>query len=151
MEIEIRLPRSRWAPGTLTLRGATVQLVCPCLGRADTAAAIQAANPTRDMTRRNGDTPTGRYLAKLDGVKAPPRSYGPHPVIRLYPKAGAAAEAAANGRDGLLIHGGAPAADGVSLRPTFGCIRVADYDQERLVAAIQWEGNHLFTVTVEEF
>ena len=58
--------------------------------------------------------------------------FGPHGKVVLDPEGGPALEAKRNGRYGLLIHGGrlSPAQ---RLRPTYGCLRVADADMARLV------------------
>jgi hypothetical protein len=151
MRILIRLPKDRRRVGRLTLEGAAAGFSCPCLGRADQIRAEAAMNPTRDPLRKFGDTPAGTYAGAIGPTWADKeRSYGPHPVIRLEPTGGPAAQAKANGRDGLLIHGGAPAMDGQSLRPTNGCVRVSNSDQAAIVAALRAAGAHSFPVEIVE-
>lgn len=148
MTIRIQFSRNRWERGFLTVAG--TQFGCPCLGRADQAAAAKVGNPFRNPLRRNGDTPTGTYRAWVGKVLRSERSYGPHPVIRLDPIGGDALEAKRNGRAGLLIHGGDPAADGRSLRPTHGCVRVSNFHQKALLDALAGSGEEFHLVVIEE-
>lgn len=102
MTIRIQFSRNRLERGFLAVAG--TDFGCPCLGRADQEAAKKVGNPSRNPLRRNGDTPTGTYRAWIGRViLLSPRSYGPHPVIRLDPISGDALEAKRNGRSGLLI------------------------------------------------
>lgn len=138
MVIQVRLPRDRRQLGTLTLLDADGEIVfgpVPCLGKADNVVAARALNPRRDPLRAMGDTPTGSYRAMLAGPLSGAHMFGPHRVVRLEPTAGAALVAHQNGRRGLLIHGGAPGAGG-ALRPTYGCIRLADAHQSELVGTL---------------
>ena len=109
-------------------------------GRSDNRAAGAHGNPTRDPVRPFGDTPTGSYavpraVATGPGTAYVPRSYGPNGALVLKPTGGQAAQAAANGRVGLLIHGGDPGTAG-RLRATHGCIRLSNADMAALMAAI---------------
>lgn len=140
MSLRATLPPDRAQAGTLrVLDGHDVRLECPCLGKSDNAAAAKAGNPTRDPLRKMGDLPTGAYRARpglsLARDAASTRSYGPHPVIALEPLAGDALRAKQNGRSGLLIHGGALGPNG-KLRPTLGCLRLSNDDQESLVVLL---------------
>ena len=112
----------------------------PCYCKADNAEAAKKGNPTRNPELRFGDTPTGTY----NGFIAPPaagadekhvRMFGPSQVIALDPVAGQALRAKQNGRTGILIHGGALSAAG-KLRPTFGCVRLANEHQAALLKAL---------------
>ena len=134
-QLTATVPRNRLLYGTLDVGG---QSQFRCLARSDAIAAAQAGNPKRDPLKRDGDLPYGEYNCTLGAVETPLRSYGPHPVIHLSPTGGDALVAAKNGRRGFLLHSGALADDGVSLRPTHGCLRVADNDQSLLIALIDW-------------
>ena len=121
-----RLPADRREPGTLEALGAAGIEAGPwrCYGKADTQAAAEHGNLSRDPTRPFGDHPCGMYrLAAVHTFGEPSRTYGPA-WISLEPLSGDAGQARINGRYGLLIHGGA-LRDGL-LRPTHGCLRVDD-------------------------
>lgn len=139
--LRARLPHNRRQAGTLELLDQSGQVLhrCPCLGLADQLAAAGAGNPQRDPTRQYGDTPAGRYRVTLGRVLEPARSYGPGRVLVLDPLDGQARQAAANGRSGLLIHGGDPSPAG-GLRPTHGCLRVSNHDQARLAELLEGAG-----------
>lgn len=156
MDIEIKLDSDRRKPGMLIIPGI---LAVPCLCKADNKAAAKAGNPTRNPLYRNGDTPTGTYIATLDGpwshTKAMLRSYGPHKVLRLRPIGGDALRCAKSdenpdGRDGLAVHGGAFAADGKSLRPTHGCPRTSNPHQAALVSILEVSGETEHKVEITE-
>jgi hypothetical protein len=117
----------------------------PILGKADNARARATGNPTRDPTKLYGDTPTGAYLAKFGARASPIATYGPHPVFILDPQSGEAKEAKDNGRAGLWGHGGNTAYNGL-LRPTYGCLRTYNHDQEKLW---QLQGSEEFLVEVQ--
>lgn len=140
MTIQIQLPINRQFLGRITFGGWWAE----CLGQADLMAAIQHGNPQRNPLKGYGDTPLGRYRATLgpahSSTPADLRSYGPHRVILLQPLDGDALTAAKNGRDGIWIHGGAPAPDGIGLRPTHGCVRLSDRNQGELVALLEAAG-----------
>lgn len=99
------------------------------LGKAAVNDATANGNPLADSKLPYGDTPTGTYnfLAITDCV--PPynntHSYGVNGVMKLDPASGDAATAKANGRSGILIHGGDLGAGG-QLRRTNGCLRLRD-------------------------
>ena len=139
IQIKIQLPSDRTQYGTLTLES-TTQTLGPfeCYGKADNQSATAKGNPTRDPTKSFGDTPTGRYrgyVNKIANTPANEKTYGPQPVITLDPQSGPAKIAKENGRFGLLIHGGALSAAG-RLRPTFGCVRVANATMVKILEAI---------------
>jgi len=140
MNITISLPLNRQFPGRITCGSWWSE----CLGEADLMAAIQHGNPQRDPLKGYGHTPLGRYRAVLGPAHASTpadlRSYGPHRVILLQALDGDALTAAKNGRDGIWIHGGAPAPDGIGLRPTHGCVRLSDRNQGELVALLEAAG-----------
>lgn len=126
--IEVRLPANRALPGWLRVldeHGAALYC-CECLGKADGLAAIKARNPTRDPLQPFGDTPLGQWRGRISAKPmADTRTYGIHPVIMLDPVGGDALRAQKEGkRSGMWLHGGALRIG--SLRPTYGCIRVAD-------------------------
>lgn len=136
MLVRVTLPRDRQQLGALeVLSGDTVLFTCPCYGKADYLYAEQHGNPERDPLRIGGDLPTGTYTGRVNGVLVSLHTYGPHPVVRLDPTGGDAEIAESNGRRGLLAHGGGLNAQG-KLRPTHGCLRLADADQEQLVRTL---------------
>jgi lipoprotein-anchoring transpeptidase ErfK/SrfK len=142
MRIEISLLKDRTIPATLqAFNDDEERIVGPvkCLGKADNATAKLHGNPDRTTTRPFGDTPTGDYrvvrLVTHTGGESEVHTYGTFPSVLLDPVAGDALTAKNNGRSGLMIHGGAPGAGG-KLRPTFGCIRVAEDDERDLAALI---------------
>jgi hypothetical protein len=136
MLVRVTLPRDRHQLGMLeVLSDDTVLFACACYGKSDNAYAAQNGNPERDPLRIGGDLPMGTYSGRVNGVLLSLHTYGPHPVVRLDPTGGDAAIAERNGRRGLLAHGGALNAQG-KLRPTHGCLRLADGDQEQLVRTL---------------
>ena len=98
------------------------------LGKAAYNDAGLHGNPSANQLVLYGDTPTGTYSV-LEITNGPYRgnahSYGPNGVIKMAPTSGNAATAAANGRTGLLIHGGDLGAGGL-LRRTNGCLRLSN-------------------------
>lgn len=128
MRIEITLPANRNLTGWLRVLDATGALLfgCPCLGKADSARAKAEGNPGRDPLRKFGDTPLGFWKGKLSPKPMKDtRTYGIHRVMMLDPLSGDAKRAYDNGRRGIWAHGGILNRLG-RLRPTHGCIRVAD-------------------------
>ncbi len=127
MRIEARLPKDRNIPGVLRIvdERAVTAFSCPCLGKADNARARAEGNPTRDPLRRFGDTPLGLWRARIGRKMADTRTYGVHRVVTLQGLGGDALRACQNGRSGIWLHGGVLNMRRL-LRPTFGCLRVAD-------------------------
>jgi hypothetical protein len=143
LQINIVLPNFRVRPGQFSVIDGTGLVVLgpvACLGKADSATAALHGNPSRDPALPFGDTPTGTYAVVEFVVHTPGETslhtYGAHPSILLNPLSGQALTAKNQGRTGLMIHGGAPSATG-GLRPTNGCVRLAEEDQGSLVALIQ--------------
>ena len=126
LSIEIRLPANRALPGWLRVLDASGNTVfaCACLGKADNAEAIARRNASRDPLKPFGDTPLGSWIGTIGPKMADTRTYGVNPVIMLRATGGDALQAAKNGRAGIWIHGGSLRMG--NLRPTFGCVRVAD-------------------------
>lgn len=135
VQVFVTLPHDRATTGFIMLIAGGKTLAGPfrVLGKADDEMAAKKGNPDRDPTQPFGDTPTGDYTATL-GTRA--ASYGPNGVIELSPASGNALTAEENGRDGLLIHGGKPNKLG-KLRPTYGCLRVADDDMGIIMNALR--------------
>lgn len=127
VEIWIEVTSDRTKPGTLSVYRGIERIAGPfrCLAKSDNTAAAQAGNPTRDPLKRMGDAPLGRSSLTLCAPGTPERSYGPGKRYLLTGATGDALTAKKNGRQGIMIHGGALNANG-SLRPTHGCIRVDD-------------------------
>jgi len=148
--IKVNLPADRTKTGSLTLErsdGSSLVSDLPALGKSDNARAAKANNEQRKPTLPYGDTPEGTYAVPsiVDtgaGTPYSKRSYGPAAAIVLQPTGGEALTAAANGRVGLLIHGGDPGANG-RLRATHGCIRLSNGDMDKLLKAIQDAGNNV--------
>lgn len=128
--IDVQLTPDRTVGGFLILRdgtGAQVGNGLSVLGKAAVNTATANGNPVCDPTLKFGDTPTGDYtLLKMTEYVAPynvSKKYGPNGVIQMDPSSGDAATAQANGRTGILIHGGDLGAGG-QLRRTNGCLRL---------------------------
>lgn len=144
--IDIILPYDRNQYGELYFRSSnglyTLFGPVPVLGR-----SVSNGSPLEE----NGNTPTGTYRAFLKGPReVSPRygkpygdvrrpsgglSFGNTGVIALIPETGQAKDAAARGRNGLLIHEGGLGPNG-GLAYTHGCPRVFPYDMGSIVAAI---------------
>jgi hypothetical protein len=155
MQIQITLRKNRTLPGQFrVMNTAATPVLGPilCLGKADNAAANLQGNATRNPERSFGDTPTGGYaitaLVPHHG-ETDLHTYGPHPSVLLDPQSGQALTAKTNGRTGLMIHGGVPSATG-GLRPTHGCVRLSDANQNALIALITTLSLTTITVTVTE-
>lgn len=134
MKLLVTLNPDRDVPGTLEKTdGALTGL--PCLGRSDNNAAAKAGNPDRSPVHIMGDTPAGKYTARLCPASPDRAKFGPHQRLLLDPYAGQALQAKRNGRSGLMIHGGDPSRNGSrgGLRPTNGCIRVSNSDMQQLI------------------
>ena len=156
MRVEITLPKDRSTVGKLQAfddAGQSALGPVNCLGRADSTDAKLHGNPQRDSLRSFGDTPTGGYriaqLVSHQHSESDVHTYGTYPAVLLDPTAGDALKAKQNGRFGLMIHGGAPSASG-KLRPTHGCVRLAENDQRDLVSIVVRSLLASSTVTVTE-
>ena len=143
MRIQVVLHPNRVQLGQLTVLdddGAALFGPVPCLGKADNQDAIQHNNPTRDPKLPFGDTPTGEYsIAELvthAKGETTRHTYGAFPSVLLDPQSGDALTAKQNGREGLMIHGGAPSSSG-GLRPTHGCVRLAEDSQKALIDLLE--------------
>jgi hypothetical protein len=138
MKITARIPKDRMAAGTIEW-GAGEHA---CRGKADNQAAMDHGNPKRDPRRPFGDHPAGRYTAtQVDGRPADDPKFGPYrihvqPADLSSDDECAARENSEKGDDGIMIHGGAPQADGVSLRATHGCLRVSNATIKLLALAV---------------
>jgi hypothetical protein len=143
MRIRVVLHNQRSLPGSLTVLADTDASVLfgpvPCLGKADNRDAALHNNPARDPKRQFGDTPTGEYnvtslVAHTTG-ETDLHTYGAFPSLLLDPQSGESLIAKQNGREGLMIHGGAPSNTG-ALRPTHGCIRLSEESQDVLTGLL---------------
>lgn len=146
LKVEFSSDRDQIGSLVLLKRGARVAGPFKAYGRSDTQRAVAHQNPTRDPKKLYGDTPTGTYaipraIATGPGTAYNSHSYGKNGALVLVPATGDAALAAANGRVGLLIHGGDPGSNG-RLRATHGCIRLANSDMAALMAAIIASGQN---------
>jgi hypothetical protein len=148
LTIKVEFSTDRDQVGTLSLLKQATRIAGPfrAYGRSDTQRATAHQNPTRNPTQPYGDTPTGIYAVPRavrtgSGTSYNDHSYGPNGALVLRPVGGQAATAAANGRVGLLIHGGDAGANG-KLRATHGCIRLSNSDVAALMAAIVAAGEN---------
>lgn len=138
MIITATLPKDRIGEGTIEWDndsgcGCPQSQTARCRGKADSQKAAEMGNPTRDPRRPWGDHPAGRYVVTgvretsvWDYIKYGPFKIDIQPEDLSSDDECAARENAEAGDDGILIHGGAPQPDGVSLRATYGCLRVGD-------------------------
>jgi hypothetical protein len=140
MIITATLPQDRIGEGIITWYSGSAR----CRGKADSQKAAAMGNPTRDPRKPWGDHPAGRYV--ITGVRAVPaeaaHSYGPFKIVLrvenlLSDDECADRENAEVGDDGILIHGGDPTTDGVSLRATYGCLRINNSTAIALAALIR--------------
>ncbi|WP_025693315.1 L,D-transpeptidase [Paenibacillus zanthoxyli] len=135
--IMVNLKSNRRELGTLKMYNGSGSLVfgpVPALGRSEYDYA---------PTEIDGNTPTGEYTAQLASPRNDTaknrRSYGMYGIVQMDPVSGQALTAKRNGRTGLWIHGGAPSDSG-GLRPTHGCVRLSEDNQDGLVKAIKAAG-----------
>lgn len=91
-----------------------------------------------DPTVYQGNTPSGIYTGTLYGPVSPSSSYGPYKLIKTTPVSGQVVE---TGRTGIWIHGGNLITDQSKtwypLRPTYGCVRIKNSDQQTLANKVQ--------------
>jgi|LGVE01.1.fsa_nt_gb hypothetical protein len=146
--IYINLPEDRGYKGSLSLYNEEGNYVfgCDCLGRGSNYEVIGGDH--WDWWLSNADTPTGDYEGSIIGPKTPASKFGPYDrvnMVALY-KGDHADIAAHSGdhRSGIMIHGGDletnPSTTWYPLKPTLGCIRVSNDDQETLTDLISSYG-----------
>ena len=125
MNIVAKLPTDRIGEGQIFVDGA---LMGRCRGKADNAAAAAHGNPHRSPVRPYGDHPAGR--SKVFEVRwtqpGEAHSYGPAKLClqAIDGEALMRQDAAGPGGDEIEAHGGDYQPDGVSLRATYGCLRM---------------------------
>jgi hypothetical protein len=142
--ILIELPKDRKYTGLLTVLDDTGgRLLGPFRvgGRASDAPAKAHGNPNRVTTLPYGDTPLGVYrlrqvLETGEAAGYDIRQYGPCGLVVLDAVSGDAALAEAAGRFHVFIQSGDLGID-KRLRVTNGCLRMANKDLEKLVAAVR--------------
>lgn len=146
--INVNLPGNRDSKGTLEICKPNpyfydVVFTCEALGRGS-----RTANNGYDNTawwKTDANTPTGDWTARVDVAGTPTSSYGPYERVRMTAIAGIGdhADVACNtyGRFGFLIHGGDPETNTSTtwypLRPTQGCIRVSNENQQTIIDTIK--------------
>ena len=137
MRIVSRLPRDRAQPGTLWVERNGQPFIedVRIRGKADSKAAADHGNPSRNPTAPYGDHPAGGYRVIAVERKSDLRKYGPA-FIRLDPISGDALLAKQNGRDGLALHGGDLNNDG-TLRATNGCGRLDNDNISRIAIDVR--------------
>jgi len=130
-------------PGELTVEDDAGNVILgpfPCRGKADGQIATAHSNPDRLPTLPFGDHPSGKsVIVSVQPGKQPGRSYGPA-FLLLAAVDGDALLAALHGREGIVIHGGDPTADG-GLRAAEGCLRTTNdaMDQICAMSPTGWE------------
>lgn len=157
VSLQINLYKDRTKLGQADLFDRDILSAGPfaCLGLADRAAAASHSNPDRNPLRPFGDTPTGLYIGAVVPQSPDFRTYGAYGRIMLTPHSGqcCVAEAEPNLRMGLMIHGGAlnPAyGKWGGLRPTHGCIRMADVSLHAILKYLDGIQLNRMVVKVEE-
>lgn len=124
-KITVALKSDRSQLGTMTIYNAsgTSQMSVSCLGQSAYGY---------DMYTTNGHTPTGTYTGYLYGPASPESSYGPYKVVAMD---GVSGVIVSSGRSGIWIHGGDASSSG-GLRPTYGCVRISNTNQNTMVTKI---------------
>ncbi len=139
--LNVKLPKNRNILGHAELVTAAGEVLIdsmPCLGLADSVAAALHGNVTKDPLKPYGNTPIGLYgMILIPASIGDPQGYGPNQRFLLAPRSGPCviAETEANGRAGILLHGGAlnpKLEQWQGMRPTYGCLRFLDSDVARL-------------------
>lgn len=138
INIIVELHRDRWHEGSLKLleyegfgEGQAKELLSGirCRGKADTARAERADNPTRDPTKPYGDFPTGDYKPTQLNIFTHPHARIGIGWIPLEGISGQALDALNGHRTGLGIHAGR---GDERLVATYGCLRVRDTDFKKM-------------------
>lgn len=124
MNITVYLPKDRTKEGTISFDGGRTYR---CRGKADNQSAAQHGNPDRTPSVPWGDHPDGvnNVFEVRDVAPADRHSYGPYKLcLRAVSGDTLTRQNAETEWDGLEAHGGDLQADGVSLRATYGCLRM---------------------------
>ncbi|WP_151737702.1 L,D-transpeptidase ['Paenibacillus yunnanensis' Narsing Rao et al. 2020] len=139
--IIVNLPANRDNKGSLKMydgSGALVFGPVEALGRG-TNMASNGYDHT-NWIEENSDTPTGVYAASVIDPGTPTSSYGSYQRVAMDPTSGNALLAENNGRFGIMIHGGDASketnASWYPLRPTYGCVRISNSNQNALINKI---------------
>lgn len=138
MLIRCELPYDRLGNGKVWIEGEPT--AWRCRGKADNAMATTKGNPHRSPVRPFGDHPAGRSKV-VEVRKCRPEeahSYGPWKLV-LLPVEGEVLqrENAEPGPMMLELHGGDIQNDGVSLRATYGCLRLDNATADILARRVQ--------------
>lgn len=151
--IYAEFPAGRDKKGTLKLTDSSGTLIwgpANALGRGSNKP--ENDNNHSNWMKKFADIPTGEYETTVVDAK-PGSIYGPHRRIWLNPALNGNAKMAEDaGRDQIMIHGGDPAEDPnlpwYPLRPTLGCIRLSDSDQQQLIEVIEQFGVERGIITI---
>lgn len=140
INLKVSLLKDRNKLGTAALYNKDTALAGPfyCLGKADSAAGAAHGNPTLDPLKPYGNTPTGIYRGQVVMEGNDLRSFGTYKRILLTPYSGQCVTCEEL-RAGLMVHGGALNVVYTwwqGLRPTHGCIRLADTSMKAILDAI---------------
>lgn len=143
--IIVNLPSNRDYKGSLKMYDGTGSLVfgpVDALGRGTNKKTN--GNDHTDWIKEDADTPTGVYAATVVGAGTPTSTYGSYKRVSMDPTSGNALKAKQNGRSGIMIHGGNLTtnrnATWYPLNPTYGCIRISNSDQKKLIDTIASAG-----------
>lgn len=140
--ISALFPKDRNKQGTLELYDSTETLILgpiPALGRGSNLP--ENGGDHTQWKLQKADTPTGEYQTTIIDASSDVSTYGPYQRVMLFPAImGNAKIAEDNGRKDIMIHGGDPETDSKKewypLKATYGCIRVSNEDQKKLIEAI---------------
>jgi hypothetical protein len=142
IHIYATLPANRYLEGRLWALDGTGRQVLEaarCRGKADNVNALAHDNALRDPLKTDGDHPYGTShviaVVPIEGHGYQAGSFGPF-FLKLLAIGG---DIFLSKRPGLGIHGGPLAADGVTLRATYGCLRVDDATDRALAALVSAE------------
>lgn len=137
MDILVKLPHDRTQEGQIFLNDV---LLGRCRGKADGQMAVQKGNPARDPRKAFGDHPDGasRVFEVRDCTPDMAHSYGPHKLCLMAVDGDAKIRQDSETEwDGLEAHGGDLATDGVTLRATYGCLRLPNALLKVLASAVK--------------
>ncbi|MET1174540.1 L,D-transpeptidase [Paenibacillus amylolyticus] len=156
--IVAKFPSNRETQGTLEVLNSMNKPIfgpVPALGRGTNDKETNGDNHN-NWKLINADTPTGEYETSIDAANPDVSTYGPYKLVRLDPAISGDAKIAQDlGRKGFLIHGGDletnTSRTWYPLRPTLGCIRISNENQQKLIEAIEASGGGRGKVTISNY
>ncbi|WP_427181887.1 L,D-transpeptidase [Paenibacillus sp. TC-CSREp1] len=140
-------PTNRDYKGTLKVYSDNGDLVfgpVEALGRGSNDS--KNGNDHTNWKLQNADIPTGVAKTVVYDKGSSQSSYGPHKRVWLHQAvSGNFLIAEKNGRSEIMIHGGDPATSTslswYPLRPTYGCIRLSNDNQKKLIDVLVKNGS----------